>query len=89
MDQLQLQAGERPVGHFLGQLDAAQEGGQVVGQGLQLQPDLVVAELPTRQSRPVEGVFAFLDVLLGGAALVIEPHHPVWLHRQVRTAVQN
>jgi len=44
LDQFQLQAGQRPVCHFLGQFDAAQEGGQVVGQRVQLQPDLVVAE---------------------------------------------
>ena len=44
LDQFQLQAGERPVGHGLGQLDAAQEGGQVVSEGVQLQPHLVVAE---------------------------------------------
>jgi hypothetical protein len=25
----------------------------------------------------MEGVFAFLDVLLGGAALIVKPHHPV------------
>ena len=31
----------------------------------------------------MEGVFAFLDVLLGGAALIVKPHHPVRLHRQV------
>ena len=24
-----------------------------------------------------------LDRLLGSAALIIEPHHPVWLHRQI------
>ena len=83
LDQLQLQAGQRPVGHGLGQLDAAQECGQVVGQRVQLQPHLIVAELPAGQARPAEGVFAFLDVLLGGAALVVEPDHPVWLHRQV------
>src|SRR3546814_19250709 len=33
--------------------------------------------------RSAKGIFAFLDVLLCGAALVVEPHHPVWLHRQV------
>ena len=43
-DQLRLQAGQRPVSHGLGQIDAAQKGGQVVGQRVQLQPDLVVAE---------------------------------------------
>ena len=69
LDQLQLQAGQRPVGHGLGQLDAAQEGGQIVRQGVQLQPHLIVAELPARQPRPAKGVFALFDVLLGGAAL--------------------
>ena len=38
LDQLEVKAGQRPVGHGLGQLDAAQEGGQVVGQRVQLQP---------------------------------------------------
>ena len=28
-------------------------------------------------------MLALLDVLPGGAALVIEPNHPVWFHRQV------
>ena len=83
LDQFELQAGQRPLGHFLGQVDAAQEGGYVVGQRVQVQPDLVVAEPPARQPRPVEGVFAFLDMLRGRAALVVEPHHPVWLHRQI------
>ena len=46
LDQLELQAGQRPVGHGLWQLDAAHEGGQIVGQRVQLQPHLVVAELP-------------------------------------------
>ena len=50
---------------------------------MQLQPHLVVVEPAARQPRPVEGVFAFLDVLLGGAAPVIEAHHPVGFHRQV------
>ncbi len=49
---------------------------QVVGQPVQLQPDIVVAELPARQPRPVEGVLAFLDVLLGGAALIVKTHYP-------------
>jgi transposase-like protein len=31
LDQLQLEGCQRPFGHFLGQLDAAQEGRQVVG----------------------------------------------------------
>jgi len=83
LDQLQLQAGEGPIGHGFGQVDAAQEGGQIVGQCVQLQPHLVVAEPSARQPRPAKGILALLDVLLGGAALVVEPHHPVWFHRQV------
>ena len=34
LNHLELKAGQRPVDHRLGQLDAAQEGGQVVGQSL-------------------------------------------------------
>jgi len=40
IDQLELQTGQRPIGHRLGQFDAAQEGGLVVGQCVQLQADL-------------------------------------------------
>jgi hypothetical protein len=43
LDQLELEAGQRPIGDCLGKLDAAQEDGQVVGQRVQLQLDLVVA----------------------------------------------
>ena len=28
-------------------------------------------------------MFVFLDMLLGGTALVVKPYHPVWLHRQL------
>ena len=50
---------------------------------MQLQPDLVVAEPLARQARPAEGVFALCDVLLCGAALIVEPHHPIRVNRQV------
>lgn len=46
LDQFEFKVGERPICHFFGQRDAAQEGGQVVSEGVQLQPDRVVAELP-------------------------------------------
>ena len=74
--QLELQAEQRPVRNGLGQIDAAQEGGQGVGERVQLQPDLVVAEPPARQARLVEGLFPFLDMLLGGAALAVKAHQP-------------
>ena len=50
--QLRLRACQRAVGHFLGQFDAAQESGQVVGPRVQVQPDLVVAERPSPLSPP-------------------------------------
>ena len=40
--QIQLQAGQGPLGHFLGQFDAAQEGCQVVGQRVELQDGTLV-----------------------------------------------
>src|SRR3546814_7815579 len=54
LDQLELQAGQRPVRHGLGQFDAAQEGCQVVGQRVQLQPHLVVPELPRSEEHTSE-----------------------------------
>lgn len=83
LDQFQLQAGQRPVGHGLGQLDAAQKCCQVVGQRVQLQPNLVVAEPLARQPGPAESVFTLLDVLLGGAASIVEAGDLVRLHGKV------
>ena len=40
---------------------------------MQLKPDLIVTEPLARQTGPSDGVLAFLDMLLGGAALVVEP----------------
>lgn len=39
---------------------------------MKLQPDLIVAEPLAGQPGPCDGVFAFFDVLLGCAALIIE-----------------
>ena len=83
LDHFELQAGQRPAGHRFRQFDATQEVGQIVGQRVQLQPHLVVAEPLAGQPRPVEGILALLDVLLGRAALIVEPHHPIRVHRQV------
>ena len=43
---------------------------------MKLEPDLVVAELLARQARPPNRVLALLDVLLGGAALIVECDDP-------------
>ena len=45
LDHLILKAGQRPFGHGLGQFDAVQERAQIVGQYVQLQPYLAVANI--------------------------------------------
>ncbi len=46
LDQLLPQRGQRPVLHLLRQGQGPHEVAQIVGQGVKLKPNLVVAELP-------------------------------------------
>jgi hypothetical protein len=69
LDQLQLQPGQRPVCHGLGQFDVAHEGREVVGQRVQLQPHLVVAEPLAIQPRPAKGILSFVDARPGSVCL--------------------
>ena len=50
---------------------------------MKLKSDLVVAEALARQSRPVDRIFAFLDVLFSRATLIVKTDDPVRLHRQI------
>ncbi len=50
------------------------EVGEIVGQGVKLEPNPVVAELAARQPRPLDRVLAFLDELLRFASLIMEGH---------------
>ena len=59
------------------------EVGEIVGQDVKLEPDGVVAELAAGQPGPLDGVFAFLDVLLRFASLIVESYHPLGGARQV------
>ena len=52
---------------------------QVIGQDKQTQPHLIRDKMLAGQSRPVQGIFAFLDPLLGGAATVVKVNHPLGL----------
>ena len=61
--------------HLFGQGQRPHEVGEVVSQGVKLEPNLVVAELAARQPRPFDRVLAFLDVLLRFAPLIVEGHH--------------
>ena len=77
-----LKAGQRPVCHGPGQINAAQDCRRVAGQRVQLQPRTPLWwNPPAGQPRPAQGVVSLPDVLSGGAAPVAEPYHPVGLHR--------
>ena len=58
--------------HGIGQRQGAHEVAEVIGQCMQLEPDGIVVELAAGQAGPLDGVLAFLDPLLGGAALIVE-----------------
>ena len=49
---------------------------KVVCERVQLKTYLVVAEAVARQTGPVDGVLAFLDVLRRRAELTVKGHHP-------------
>ena len=83
LDQLPPQRGQRPMLHFLGQRQGPHEVGEVVGQGVKLEANLVVAELAARQPRPFDGLLAFLDELLRRATVIVKRHNPVGLAAQV------
>jgi len=72
LDQLFPQRRERPVLDLLWQSKRPHEVGEIVGQGMKLEPDGVVAELAARQPGPFDRVLAFLDVLLRFAPLIVE-----------------
>ena len=57
--QLLPQRGQRPVLDLLRQSQRPHEVGEIVGQGVKLQPDGVIAEPATRQPRPFDRVLAF------------------------------
>ena len=58
--------------HITGQSQSPQEVGQIVSQGEQLQPCLVILEGAAGELRPLYGVLAFFDPLLRGATSVVE-----------------
>ena len=50
---------------------------------MKLKSDLIIAEPFAGEPRPVDRVFAFLDVLFRCSALIVEPDDPVRFHRQI------
>ncbi len=49
--------------HLLRQSQRPHEVGEILGQGVKLEPEGLVAELAARQASPYDRVLAFLDVL--------------------------
>lgn len=72
LDQLLAQRGHRPVLDLIGQRQRPEEVANVVCQHVQPETYLVFPETMAGQPRPVDGVVPFLEVLLGGAALIVE-----------------
>ncbi len=77
--QLLSQCRHRPVLYFRRQGQCPHEVGEIVNQGLKLEPNGIVVELAARQSGPFDGVPAFLDVLLRFASLIVEEKLPLRL----------
>src|SRR5262245_3902808 len=84
LDEPLLQTGERPAVDPLGQHETPPEIPQVVCEHAELQAHLIGPEPVTGQARPVRGLFAFLDPLLGRAPLVVEAHHGTTREEEVR-----
>ena len=61
--------------HITRQGQSTQEVGQVVSQGKQLQPRLVVVERAAGELRPFHGILAFLNPLFCGAATIVKLDH--------------
>jgi phosphoglycolate phosphatase-like HAD superfamily hydrolase len=72
LDQLLLQARQRPVPYRLGRRQRAQEIAEVVGERTQLKTNRVGGEESARQPRPADRARALLDPLLASSALVVE-----------------
>jgi len=58
-----------------GKASVRMKSASIVGQGVKLEPNLVVAELASRHSGPLDGVLAFLDGLLRFTSSIVEGHH--------------
>ena len=63
LDQLELDAAERPARYLPGEGKAPEEISQVVGEDKESQPHLVGDKARTGEARPGKGMLALLDIL--------------------------
>ena len=71
-DQAALNAAQRPIGNLFREVYTVQENAEVVGQSVKLKPNRIVTEPLAGQAGPGNCVFAFLDMPLCGAALIVK-----------------
>ena len=83
LDQLFLQAGQRPVPDRLGCGQSPQEVAEIVGEGMKLKADGIGGERPARQAGPLDRTLALFYPLLAGAALIVEGDNPLGRAGQV------
>ena len=84
LDELLLQARQRPVLDRLRRRQRAQEIAEVVGERMKLEPNGIGGERPARQPRPLDRPLAFLDPLLARPALVVESNDALGRAAHVR-----
>ncbi len=75
LDQLVAQRGQGPVLGRLRQRQRAQEVAGILGERVELQANRIAAKAVAGQTCPVDRILAFLDPLLGCAALIVELEH--------------
>src|SRR5271169_3042526 len=83
LDQLLAQAGQRPRLRRLRHCQRPHEIAEIVGQRVELEADVVGGEGAARQAGPLDRALAFFDVLLAGAAVVVECNDALSRPRQV------
>ncbi len=66
LDQLFLEARERPVFDRLGRGEGAQEVAEIIGERVKLETDGVGGETAAREPRPSDRSLALLDPMLAG-----------------------
>ena len=84
LDQLLLQARQRPVLDRLRCCKRAEKVAKIVGERMKLEPPGVGRERPARQPCPLDRALAFLDPLLARPALVIERNDPLGRAAHIR-----
>jgi len=84
LDQLLLQARQRPVLDRLRCCKRAEKVAKIVGERMELEPHGVGRERPARQPCPLDRALAFLDPLFARPALIVESNDALGRAAHVR-----